>query len=347
MAPIGMILSAGFGTRLKPLTELRPKPLMEIGGRPIIYHLIRMLEKAGVEDIILNLHYLPKQIENYINNNSFKARIHMVVEQSILGTAGGVRNALNSLNLQPNSMILMHGDILCDINLRHYSLEDSLCMLICEKNRSIAEYEGSVGIDERGCIAVLGKFFQSSNLVVERGFFTGIQYLSQEALKFIQQSSEESLVAELYPLWLKQGYAVTACMEPIIYEDLGSAPRIFAANMNIIGNPCHFKYIDFLDGFTEIGKGIFVGKNVFIDKKACLIGPLIIADNTHVADGAIIGPRVVIGENCLVNQNAVIKNSVIMSSTTIEKMAHMDCILALSSARVKVRGFFEGESCSS
>lgn len=336
MAPIGMILSAGFGTRLKPFTELRPKPLMEIGGKPIIYHLIRMLERAGVEEIILNLHYLPEQIQTYINNNPFKARIHMVIEQSILGTAGGVKNALNSLNVQPNSMILMHGDILCDIDLNSYGLEDALCMLICEKNRSIAEYEGSVGVDKHGQIVVLGKFFQSSSPPVEQGFFTGIQYLSQQALRLIQQSSHESLVRDIYPLWLKQGHAVSARMVPLVYEDLGSAPRIFQANMHVLKNHDHFQHINFLDGFQKIDTDIFVGKNVVIDKKSRLVGPLMIADNTHLAANTTIGPNVVIGEQCLIEQHAVVKNSVVMSSTTIEKMTPLDCILALSSARVKV-----------
>src|SRR5580698_8433087 len=156
MSTIGMILAAGFGTRLSPLTYFRPKPLMEIAGKPIIYHLIKTLEKAGVKDVIINLHYQPQLIERYIAKTKFKTRIHLIHEKNILGTAGAIKNAVKKLNLKNHSMAIMHGDIFCDIDLHPHLLNKSYALLIGNKHQQISGYQGSFSINNQSDITELG-----------------------------------------------------------------------------------------------------------------------------------------------------------------------------------------------
>lgn len=78
---IGMILSAGFGSRLKPLTNYRPKPVLELAGKPILYFLIRMMERANINDIVINLHYQPEFIERFIKCYQWQSRIHLCMNQ--------------------------------------------------------------------------------------------------------------------------------------------------------------------------------------------------------------------------------------------------------------------------
>src|SRR5690606_5130554 len=103
-------LSAGFGLRLRPLTLLRPKPVLEVAGKPIIYFLIKQLENIGIKDIIINLHYEPSEVSRALAGFSFKSRLHFVYEKNILGTAGGLANAINKYHIKSQSMIVIHGD---------------------------------------------------------------------------------------------------------------------------------------------------------------------------------------------------------------------------------------------
>jgi NDP-sugar pyrophosphorylase family protein len=334
---LGMILSAGFGTRLHPLTLIRPKPVMEVGAKPILYFLIRMLERAGIKDIIINLHHQPEFIRDFVAKNRFTATIHLVHEETILGTAGGVTNALLKLKLEPKTMVVMHGDILCDMDLAPFVDSPNFCTLICEKKRHIEGYQGGVGVQSDGLVIELGKYYQAPGRTIERGFFTGIQVLSAQAVAMLKYSTEESLVAQVYPRWLKAGFAIKGLMMPIPYEDLGSLQRIYDANMSVVKNPSGFSHINFLEDFSELGHEVYGGSGVSIHNEAILKGPLMIAKDAQIGK-AILGPNVIVGERCCISDGAIIKNSVVMSDTIIEKIESIDCVLALGSARVLVKG---------
>lgn len=334
---VGMILSAGFGTRLLPLTEFRPKPLMELGGRPIIYFLIRMLEQAGIRDIIINLHYQPEFIRQFIEKTDFKARIHLIYEKEILGTAGGLRNAIEQFAIQHKAMVVMHGDILCDVDFVPLLDSTHFCTLLGEENRTINGYVGGLGVDNAGFVTQLGKFYQGKNPSVASGFFTGIHLLSLQAVGMIKESTESNLVAEIYPRWLHEGYDIRGILLPMYYEDLGTRERIFNANMAIVKNPSCFKHIDFLEGFHEIKPDVFMHHDAYVDPQAIIKGPVMIARGARIDAGAHVGPNVVIGAQSWVYEGAFVANSVVMSDTTIEKNEQLDCVIALSGARVLVR----------
>ena len=88
-----MILAAGYGKRLMPLTEYTPKALVEYKGKPIIYHVIRKLENSGLRKIIINTHHLANKMNEYFANNSFNSEITLIHETNLLGTGGAIKNA--------------------------------------------------------------------------------------------------------------------------------------------------------------------------------------------------------------------------------------------------------------
>lgn len=105
-----IILSAGFGTRLKPFTNKMPKVMVPIDGRPLLEHHIEQLKKYGVRDILINLHYLPEIIMDYFGDGSkFGVKILYKYEPEILGTAGGVKNFENKIK---DSFLVIYGDVL-------------------------------------------------------------------------------------------------------------------------------------------------------------------------------------------------------------------------------------------
>lgn len=120
IAPLkkAMILAAGFGTRLKPHTDSIPKALVPYKGKPMIQHVIEKLKSAGIEDIVVNTHYLYKQVEEFFANNDFGVKITLSHEQEILETGGGIKNARKLLE-ESDNFLVYNTDVDCgiDINL--------------------------------------------------------------------------------------------------------------------------------------------------------------------------------------------------------------------------------------
>ena len=97
-----IILSAGYGKRLNPLTLSKPKPLLEINKKTLLENTIYILEKFGIEEIVINTHYLSDQINTYIDNKKFSSKIFLIEEhKKILDTGGGVLNAAKKFNSNP------------------------------------------------------------------------------------------------------------------------------------------------------------------------------------------------------------------------------------------------------
>jgi mannose-1-phosphate guanylyltransferase len=333
MSTIGMILAAGIGTRLRPLTHLRPKPMMEVVGKPILYYLIKTLENAGVRDIIINLHYKPQLIEQYIAKTKFKARLHLIHEKYILGTAGAIKNAVKKYDIKNHSMIIMHGDIICNIDLIPYLTNPHFCLLIGSENQEVHGYHGSFSINAKGDITELGPFYKVLAHQTRQGFFTGIHILSKSAISHLSESDESNLVAKVYPHWLTMGHKIKGIMLPLTYDDLGTKERIYDANMAVLKNPYLVNHLDCFTGFVRQPNNIFISMKAKVHKNAQIIGPAIIADHAIIEANAEIGPNVVLGERSFILGATTIKDSVILSDTLIVNEI-LDGTIALSWARI-------------
>ena len=117
-----MILAAGFGSRLRPLTETTPKPLLQVGGKPLLQHHLQRLASAGITDIVINISWLAEQIEGYFGDGShFGVSIDWSREAQPLETGGGIANALPLLGSEP--FLLINGDVWTDFPLHSISLD--------------------------------------------------------------------------------------------------------------------------------------------------------------------------------------------------------------------------------
>lgn len=134
-----MILSAGFGTRLQPLTNDTPKALIIYKGAPMIYHQIERLKNANITEITVNAHHLHEKISDYFIKNDFGVKINVIVEKDILGTGGGILNAEKYFDNE-DSFLVINADIDTDLNLKdlikHHSLTDSFATLAVQKRKS-------------------------------------------------------------------------------------------------------------------------------------------------------------------------------------------------------------------
>ena len=146
-----MLLAAGEGRRLRPFTDDRPKPMIEIGGRPILEHTVRLLARYGVRDIAINLHYHPESIVNHFGDGErFGVRIRYSRESELLGTAGAVKK-LESFFDEP--FLVVYGDNLTDIDVERFSRfhrSNRAIATIALFRRENATESGIVGVTEEG-----------------------------------------------------------------------------------------------------------------------------------------------------------------------------------------------------
>jgi len=134
-----MILAAGFGTRLKPLTDSVPKALIKVNGVPMIEMVIRRLADYGINEIVINTHYLSEQVEKYFTENSFGVKIFLLHENKILGTGGGIKNAESFLK-DTGAFIVHNVDVSSEINfeelLKFHFQNKALATLAVKKRKT-------------------------------------------------------------------------------------------------------------------------------------------------------------------------------------------------------------------
>src|SRR5438876_10318049 len=113
-----MVMAAGLGTRLRPLTYEVPKPMVPVANRPVAEHLLRLLASHGLREIIANLHWFPETVERVLGDGSrLGIELGYRYEEELLGTAGGVRNVADFLTADGDSFVVLAGDALTDADL--------------------------------------------------------------------------------------------------------------------------------------------------------------------------------------------------------------------------------------
>lgn len=163
------ILAAGFGTRLRPLTEKIPKPMLRISSEPLIVHQIRWLKRAGIKEIVINLHHLAHQIEDFLQNGrSFGVNITYSHEDPILETGGGIVQALPFLQSDP--FLVLNGDVWTNFDFGRANIPSKssahLVLVPKPKNRDLGDF------------SMVGSYVRRPEKQHLRTFtFSGISYL--------------------------------------------------------------------------------------------------------------------------------------------------------------------------
>lgn len=155
-----MVLAAGFGTRLRPITDTIPKPLVPVGGKPILDHIFERLEAYGIERVVVNGHYLSDMIKGHLNNYKGPMEIIFSHEDTILGGVGGVRKVLPELGKGP--ILLVNGDIVwkdsgeitaCEALCQHWQEDMGLSMLLVDRSRALGyDREGDFVLEDNGLL---------------------------------------------------------------------------------------------------------------------------------------------------------------------------------------------------
>ena len=227
MTRIGMILAAGYGTRLRPITYLLPKPMVPVCNRPLIAYAVEQYLRAGIRDIVVNLHHLPEPIEQFLADG-FDATFHFSREPEILGTGGGVRKVrplldrgddfflVNADTIQfPNYQALRtaRGDALAALTLRHPP----------EGDRFTAVYL------EKGAITGFGRGRGEALM------FAGSHCISTRVFRWIPEKDFSGIVDEAYEPAMAKGERIAGVVDDDErWFDIGTPQRYFGASRAVL-----------------------------------------------------------------------------------------------------------------
>ena len=317
-----MILAAGRGTRVRPITFTIPKPMIPILQKPVMEFLVELLRQHGFDKIMVNVSHLAKEIEDYFRDGSrFGVEIAYSFEGRIvngelmgeaLGSAGGMRRIQDFYPYFDDTFIVLCGDALIDLNLtkavKWHKEKGAIATIIMKSVRreEVSSYEVVV-TDDSGRI----KAFQEKPSVEEAlstDINTGIYIFEPEVLNYIPSGVEYDIGSQLFPQLVEKGapfYGLTMDFE---WVDIGKVPDYWRAIRGVLLG--EIKNVE-IPG-REVFPGIYTGLNVKVNwDKVNIKGPVYIGGMTSIEDGAtIIGPTM-IGTNCYIHKGATVENSVI------------------------------------
>lgn len=317
-----MILAAGKGTRVRPITYTIPKPLIPILQKPVMEFLLELLRQHGFDEIVVNVSHLANEIEGYFRDGqkfgvqiaySFEGRIvdgQLVGEA--LGSAGGMRKIQDFYPFFDDTFIVLCGDALIDLDLskavKWHKEKGAIATIVTKPvlPEQVPSY-GVVVTDDQGRV----KSFQEKPSVEEAlstNINTGIYIFEPEVLNYIPSNQEFDIGGELFPKLVEIGAPFYATSMDFQWVDIGKVPDYWQAVRGVLQGD--IKNVS-IPG-KQVAPGIYTGLNVAVNwDKVNIQGPVYIGGMTHIEDGAnIIGPTM-IGPNCWICRGATVENSVI------------------------------------
>ncbi|HEX3686980.1 MAG TPA: NDP-sugar synthase, partial [Gaiellaceae bacterium] len=285
-----VVMAGGEGTRLRPLTSNQPKPMVPIVGKPCMEHILELLRKHGLEDVIVTVAFMPQAIRGYFGDGeSLGLNIEYSVEESPLGTAGSVRLASDRLD---ETFLVISGDALCDVDLTELietHKQKGAAVTIGLKSVANPLEFGIVVTDEEGRIE---RFLEkpSWSQVFSDTINTGIYVLEPEALRHVPGDGPYDFSKELFPLLLEMGRPLYGHVLEGYWQDIGNLDQFLQANFDALDERVQLD----ISGIRLRGN-IWLGEGVEVDDLDAIEGPAYLGNYCRVAPDASVGAYSVLG----------------------------------------------------
>ena len=308
-----VVMAGGEGTRLRPLTSSRPKPLVPILNKPCMQHTIELLKRYGITDIVVTLYYLADEIEGYFGDGSeLGVNLIYTVEDTPLGTAGSVKKAEEYL--KDDTFIIVSGDALTDLDvekaLAFHKEKGSVATLVLQHVDNPLEF-GVVITDDNGRIR---RFLEKPSWgeVFSDTVNTGMYILEPSIFEYMQHDKNYDWSQDIFPQILAEEKPMFGYVLGEYWTDVGSLQQYRQAQYEMLGGMTKLP----IEGRRE-GGDIWIGTGTEIDPNARIIGPVCIGKNCRIKANAHIGPDTVIGDNCLIEEGATLQRAIVWDSNYI------------------------------
>ncbi len=338
-------MAGGEGTRLRPQTSNLPKPMLPLVGRPMMEHIVALLQRHGITDIVVTVAFLPNAIRSYFGNGrELGVRMVYAIEETPLGTAGSVGNAKDELT---ERFLVISGDVLTDIDLSEviefHEKNQALATIALSAVENPLEF-GIVITREDGSIE---RFLEKPGWgqVFSDTINTGIYVLEPEIFERIPEGRAVDFSSEVFPAALEAGEALYGYVADGYWEDVGTTAAYLKAHEDILDGKVQVDVAGF-----ELRPGIWVGKGSSVDALAQIESPSFIGENCTIDGGAVLGSYSTLGANTRVAERAEMRRSVIGENSYIGPAAHVEGAVLGRSCDLRVGARIEpgavlGEGC--
>jgi mannose-1-phosphate guanylyltransferase / phosphomannomutase len=333
-----MILAAGLGSRLRPLTTYLPKPLVPILNRPLLWHLIMRLKQAGIHAIAINLHYHGEQIRSWLGRgDGLGVEVTYSQEAELLGSAGGVRRMRHFFG--DDAALIVHGDILFDVDLsdviQYHLSRAAQATLVLHPAHHRYSY-GKIRVNAQGQIA---QFVDQQAPWVSEPLidtvFTGVQVLDPAVLDAIPAACVAALTTDVYPRLLTNAPRFYGYVMQGYWSDIGTPRRYWETNMDAVGGRVG-RAVGLFGDADDPGVSHRLGGS----RAGAIRPPAAVPSGIDLPPGSYVGPEVILGEGCVlatdvrlvqsilwprvrVGRGVTLERSIVMNDLTIPDGSHL------------------------
>jgi len=318
-----MVLCAGFGTRLRPLTDKVPKPLVPLCGLPLLRYNFALLKNAGVTEIVINTHHLGPAMEKGAAELARELGIGLHVSRElkhILGTGGGVRRA--EAMLGGGTFFLLNGDMIFDVDLpaalAAHRTASAVATMVLAPYPPGATY-AAVEVDAEMNVRRIAGRGAGADPSLTRMHFTGVHVLEPALIARLPPDGESDINRTAYVRAIHDGARVCGFLQNGYWGDLGAPRSLLRAHLDVLeGGVPLSRFRPGADPFADCDERVprgYVHPTAQVD--APLRGPALIHARARIEAGATLGPSVVIGADSRVDTGAQVERAVLWPGTHV------------------------------
>ncbi len=333
-----VIMAGGAGSRLRPITIERPKPMITVVNKPTIGHILTLLKNNGITEVIITVQYLANVIQDYFGDgNNLGMKITYCVEEDPLGTAGGVKGVQSLLD---DTFFVISGDALTDFNLQdivafHHQKRAKATITLYRVPDPL-----EFGIIITNTEGYVTQFLEKPTWgeVISDTVNTGVYVLEPEVLDYIPSGQPYDFSNDLFPQLLQQNIPLAGYIAEGYWCDIGNVSSLRQAVSDILE-----RKVKNIDLGTHIGGNIWTGGDVEIAPSATLLGPIYLGNSVKIRDGAVIKGPTVIRDYSIIGERAQIDRSIIWRNCYIGKGVELRGAMILRHCSLKAKSVvYEG-----
>jgi mannose-1-phosphate guanylyltransferase len=321
-----MVLAAGKGTRLFPLTGVIPKPMAPVAGKPIIQHIFEMLAEAGVDEVHVNVHYLAHIILGYYGKRSRVDGMTVITtrEDELMGTAGGVKRLADRFD---ETFIVVMGDALTDVDVREvvafHKEHGALATLVLKHVEDPSEC-GVAELDAENNVLAFQEKPQSEEAISNLAN-TGIYILESAVLEYVPKDTFFDFAEDVFPRLLEFREKVVGYEGDFYWSDIGTLGSYRAAQRDALSGRVAVK----VPG-ERWGKGLWIAEKTQIHPSTYgrISGYAVVGPKAVLGRRASLSGVVTVGDCCRVSDGATLKQSVLLPDLSVRSEAYLeDCVV--------------------
>ena len=280
-----VVMAGGEGSRLRPLTIGRPKPMVPVVNKPVMAHILDLLKRYGITEVIVTVQYMADVIQDFFGNGQgLDMRIEYAIEEIPLGTAGSVKNAEPFLS-KDEPFLIISGDALTDINLQDvinfHEEHNAVVTITLYRVPNPLEY-GVIITDPDGRITQFQEK-PSWGEVISDTVNTGIYVVDPSVLSLIEPGKPVDWSKDVFPKLLEEGKPMYGRVASGYWCDIGNVQEYMRASFDLLAGK-----VDLGPLGEHIGGNIWVGENVEIAPDAQLYGPIYLGTEVKIKGGVTI-----------------------------------------------------------